>query len=419
MAFSHENFNDDIFEVESFMGIEHTIESLIPVTEGYVGRTKETQIIEDNCAALCKKWKDASIAKVSMADIHNSKEIRNIEAAIEKLTGFRKVDIVVFNKTQVNAYTMPRSMLVRCAENRMPTMPTAHGKRYYDESHQYYCYIALYAQIFVELLPEEATALILHEVGHNFDHTITFWMFDMYFWAMSLPSAPLGPIMAYLRTEVRAGIDTIVKVLDYIPIVPLAKNYFMETMKIFGMILGPLGAATTIANILNAVANNPSGAIMGGLQVHQETFADSYVTSLGYGDAMIHAINKWDTVNYTTKHGALIEAWTGSGSAAAALMLMFVDPHPEHQSRARKILDDMKNVSEDKNVPPKMRAVIKADYARAKKAYDDFLQVDPDERNAVCTRFARKMKEACFGGKVDFRVLILSLLNAESAVQGR
>jgi hypothetical protein len=185
------------------------------------------------------------------------------------------------------------------------------------------------------------------------------------------------------------------------------------------MLLGPLGALSKIGTLLQHSADNPASAISGGLRVHQEVFADSYVNSLGYGDAMIHALGKLDQRNYSTKINPVVELWTGSGDAACAILLMFIDPHPENQSRAKQILNDMKRVSEDKNVPPHLRKAIKEDYARQKKAYDDFVNADPDERNAVCTRFARRMKENIFGGRVDFRLVLLSLVGGTSAMQSR
>ena len=413
--FSLEKFNDDMFEVESFLGMDHTLESLMPVIEGYVGRNKHTQKIEDACRSLCKKYKGASIPTISTAEINNSKEITEIQRAIEDLTGFKTVDIVVFNRSIVNAYTLPKSCIQRIATNKMPTVPTAHGKLYYDDSHSYYCLIVLYAELFAKLEADEVTAFILHEVGHNFDHTLTWFLFDAYVWVLTMPGAPLSPLINWFRTEVRASYEHIVKILDYIPLVPIVRNYFDETLKGLGMLLGPLGGATTLLNVLEQIIKNPTGMVISGSRVHQELFADSYVTALGYGDAMIHALNKVDTEYYSTKNGALVEAWTGSGQAAAAILLMFVDPHPENQSRARRILDDMEDLSKNKDLPPKFRKAVAEDHKRCKKAYNDFLEVDPDERNAVCTRFSRRLKESCFNGKVDFRLLLVNLLGGTRA----
>jgi Zn-dependent protease with chaperone function len=399
--------------------MEYSPESLDYTMEGYVGKTKETERIEKACAAICKEYKDASIAQVSLAKIHDSKEIREIERAIEDLTGFRRVNIIVKNDKVFNAYTMPGSMCVKAITNKMPNMPTAHGKKYYDESHGYYCMIVLHATIFAELEPDECTAIILHEVGHNFDHTMTNWLFDLYVWAITLPSGPLSALFNIYRTEIQTGIETIVKILDYIPIFPLFANYIGEGLRALDMLLGPLGATTTIYRLLTYAERNPGTAILGMTRVHQETFADSYVNSLGYGDPMIRAINKIDTRNYSTKINPAIELWTGAGQAASAILLMFMDPHPENQTRAKNILDDMKRASEDKDMPAHVRKAIKEDYKRQKKAYDDFLKVDPDERNAVITRFARRFKESLFGGRVDFRVVLMNLLGGTSAMRNR
>lgn len=418
--FSLREINEDLYQIESYFDLDYSPESLDIALEGYVGKTKETERIEKACKAICDQYKGSGIVGTSLAKIHDSREIRDIERAIEDLTGFRKVSIIVANTTDVSDMgTVPGSMCVKAVMNKFPSMPTAHGKRYYDESHGYYCYIALPAGLFAEFEPDECTAWILHEVGHNFDHTMTCWLFDLYLWAITLPSGPFSALLNVYRTEYNMAIDTIVRVLDYIPIWPLFNNFVGETIRHLDMLLGPLGVYSTIYRLLNHACKYPTSTTIGMLTVHQETFADSYVNSMGYGDAMIRAINKMDTRDYSTRTNPLFELWTGSGKAACAILLMFMDPHPEAQTRAKNILNDMKRVAEDKNVPPQMRKAIKADYERQKKAYDDFLKVDPDERNGVITRFARRFKESLFGGRVDFRVVLMQLLGGTSAMHGR
>jgi hypothetical protein len=417
--YSLREINDDMFNIECLFNIPFSKESLDFTMEGYLGKTKETAIIEDNCKVLCKKYKGASIVDISKADIHNSTEIKNIQNAIEKLTGFRQVSIIVKNNITLNAYTVPGSMLVKTSVNKFPNMPTAHGKKYFDESHSYFCLIVLNASMFAELEPDECTAFILHEVGHNFDHTLTYWLFDLYVWACTLPSGPLSVILNVYRTEVRAAVDNVLKLLDYIPILPILSNYGTETIRKFGMLLGPLGAVTNISLIIMNAIDNPTAAILGGTRVHQEVFADSYVNSMGYGDAMIRALNKVDKRDYITNVNPALELWTGAGSAATAILCMFMDPHPENQSRAKHILNDMKELANNKDIPANVRKAIKDDYARQKKAYDDFLEVDKDERNARCTRFARKFKESVFGGRCDFRLVLLKLLGGTSAMHNR
>jgi Zn-dependent protease with chaperone function len=394
-------------------------DSLDMTTEGYVGRVKETQEIEKNFKVLHERYKNAGLVDISLADIHGSREIKNIESALEDLTGFRKVDIIVKNETVVNAYTCPGSLVCRAISNDMPTIPTDHGKRYYDKSHSYYCMIVIYAKMFEMMEADELTATVLHEIGHNFDHTISNWLFDLLIWVMTIPSGPIGVLKNIFRTQVQYIIDSLLKVLDYIPIIPILKNFGVETIRGFGMLLGPLGAVSQISSIIQNVADNPAGAALGGIRVQSETFADSYVNSMGYGDAMIRAFNKMEQWNYVTKHGGFIEFWTGSGYVAASMLMMFIDPHPEMQSRARYMLDEMEKTAKDKDVPPHMRKALAEQHKRMEKAYKEFLQADKDERNATCTRFARRIKESLFGGKVDIRLVLLQLMNARSAMQSR
>ena len=394
-------------------------DNLMPATEGYVGKTKECLAIEKQCAILCARYHDAGFIDTATADIHDSREIHNIEELLEDLTGFRQVKIIVMNKNQMNAGTCPGSVVIRNVTSEMPNCPTDHGRRYYDKKHHYFCMIVINAEMFVQMDPDEVTAFILHEVGHNFDHTLSYWLFDCITWIATLPSGPLSILMKAYAPEISWGWHSLFKILEYIPLVPIFKNLRISLIRGFGMLLGPLGAYTSIINVLERIADNPAGAALGASMIHRETFADSYAASMGYGDALIRGLNKMDKENYITKAGPVVEAWTGAGSAAAALVLMFCDPHPENQSSARLILDDMERATHDKTIPPNMRAALAADHKRCKQAYEEFVSADKDSQNAICTRFSRKLKEALFNGKVDFRLLIMRLFNAQSALQQR
>ncbi len=394
-------------------------DSLDMTTEGYVGRVKETAKIEAACKKICDKYKGKGIVSISNAEIHGSPEIKEIEEAIQDLTGFRKVDIVVQNDTRPNAATAKKSIICRAISNEMPLMPTEHGKRYYDKSHDYYCHIELNAGIFAEFEPDECTAFILHEVGHNFDHTLSFWLFDIFMWIITLPAGPISILRNIFRVQIQFVIDSLFKLLDYLPIVPIVRNLRIETLRSFDILLGPLGVTSKIFKYLERIEKDPESLLIGGIRVHSEMFADSYVNSMGYGDALIRAVNKLEKREYVTKNGPVIEFWTGAGEVSTALMAMFLDPHPEAQTRARLLLDDMEKTSKDSTLPSHMRRSLAEQHKRMKKAYDEFVEADPVERDAVCTRFARRMKESLFGGKIDLRALAVILLGGTSAMRGR
>ena len=428
----------NIFEFENSMPdssyLDFVKEDMDYVIEGFVGKTKECLAIEKEFASIKKEFglnadKDESyknyvlnknIINKSVKNVNDSKQMKNIAAQLCKLTGFNQVFIVVRNLMINNAYTMPGCSLIRSATTEMPSLPTEHGKRYYDSSHQYQCYICLYIEMIDALTPEELTACVLHEIGHNFDFTITTYIFDMIYWATCIPGGPVTMLFNILRTQIRFGYDTILSWLDRTAILPILANLGFTLERFLSVWTGPLGKLSVVGTILGNIAqSNPVNAAFGFFGFGKETFADSYATSLGYGPYIISMMNKLDTIDVVTKFGIIPELYTSIGLGPCAVLLMLVDPHPEAQTRCKIILDDMEKVTKDPDLPKEMRKTVKANYEQCKKAYDAFLETDPDERNAVVTRWTRNIKEKIFNGKVDFRAALWSICGAKSAVQSR
>ena len=136
--------------------------------------------------------------------------------------------------------------------------------------------------------------------------------------------------------------------------------------------------------------------------VGADKFADSFAAAYGYGPELISALDKEDRYFLTTNRGVLADTWTWMGDACATIVFMFINPHAENQTRARMMLDDMKKLSESKDVPPHVKKVALKDYQLCKKAYDDFLQVEKSDRDAICLRLSRNFKEEALAGKASF-----------------
>lgn len=409
-------------EDSSFMDLDFTLseENLEYIIEGYVGKTKECKEIESLFADMKRKYfpdGENTLLRTSFTDLNDSVEKKAIERQLEKLTGFGEVHILIFNDNDVNAMTCPQSLITRSTSS-MPSLPTAHGERYYDASHSYFCYIKLYSGLIAELTPGEITAFVLHEIGHNFDHTLTAYLFEVIIWGESIVAGPFTMLCNLFRAQISYVNDLIVKLLDYTKIFPLLKNVVQNVNRFIGMALGPLGKSTKIGLMALNGYYDPIGTALGGIRFQQEAFADSYTTAMGYGPEMISAMDKLDQRDVITHHGVIPEFWTGFGSGALCIMLMLCDPHPEEQTRCKLILEAMEDVAKDPTVPRSMRKQVLDEYKRTQKAYDAFVEADPDHRNAVITRFTRELKDNFFGGKVDFRSWIYNLTNPERATNG-
>ena len=382
------------------------------VTEAYVGKSKECLKLESEFSKLKNQYEKDGGSELSRAvntNIANSDSVARIEKIISKMFGFRNTYLVIRSNTMVNAMTAPRSTLISNT-TKHPGRVVENGKRYYDADHNYTCYLFMYSEIFHELTPAELTACLIHEVGHNFDNTISAYLFDTLFWAIDLAFS--GGIMRLFGPEVMFFQQTIGKLLDKTKIWPALWGVHDLTIKYLSILLGPIGKVSKLSNIAQAVSMNPNpGLLIGGFRFESEAFADNFAASYGYGPEVISMADKFDRLGLITNKGFLPELWTGLGDGPMCILLMLIDPHPENQTRARMVLDEMKKCSEDRQNPPGLRKAIAKNYVECKKAYDKFLQVEKDDEYGRITRLVRGIKDKYLGGKMDVRACLLALTN--------
>jgi Zn-dependent protease with chaperone function len=412
---------DDIISldpsIESFL-IDAELQS---VTEGFVGKTKNIEAITKNFKVLVDKYKDIGedIIKVATTDINNSKEIRNIEQLIEEEFGFGTAVVFVENTVMANAMTFPKSAMLRKLSNDMPEAPLGHGGRYYDKNHSYFFTVNITARLFSLLTAEELTAILLHEIGHNFDITLSCYILDIIGWICCLPVGALKTtaldtlLHKLLGPYIGAGKFWILKLLDAMVIPAILGNLFLTVHNGIKHVLGPLGATTELVeNVVNQINSNGAGNFLAqipvsGLGVGREKFADSFANSYGYGPSLISALDKMEQNKMVMNRGSFVEAWTWSGQAIIVPVMMLLDPHPETMSRCHMIMEDARKASEDPRMPAKLRAVAKENYKQCVKAYKYYKDM-PDRENSAL-KFSRNLKDRIFGGRMDIRTYLYTM----------
>ena len=395
---------------EAFISLDQF--DLSPALEGFIGKTDNLKKIELSLAPLCERYRDTDLLTLSTANIDGSPEIKMVEKLISDEFGFGSTNIIVFNKTVMNAYTCLNSRVIRDLTTGCPTLPTRHGEKYYDSKHSLFVYICLYAELFRYLTPGEIVALLLHEIFHCLDLTTTYFIMDVIGWILALPN-PLawlfkiiGPHYAFIK-------DKIWKILDYLVIPPILENLGLTANKFAGMALGPLGGACTMMEFLRFKADqlmhDPLAIPAGFFGVAMEHFADTGVTAYGYSAEFISAMKKMDEYDIITHHGKLPEFWTMSANAFTWLPLLFLDPHPHVSSRTKNTLLLAKELANDPNMPKSYRTKAMANYKAAEKAYKRYLDVQEDERERGVLSWTRNCQDKWFPHGVDFRTYFLGM----------
>ena len=403
------------FEFES-LGFESLLFDtdfmLQPTTEGYVIKSKYIAEMEKCVTALHDSVKNASELELSIkaSALSTNPNVKELELLLQKEFGFGWIDINIDASAYINAVTVPNSAIIGKITRSIPQLPVEHGGRYYDSNHERFVFINFTAGTIAKLEPDEIMAIMLHEIGHVFDITLTTFLVDLVLWILAASNgvgAIFGRIIEPLKTLITLkGLQW----LDYLIIPAILKNLLFIGNTALSKVLGPLGGVTQIASICTTAMQNFSlKSFVPFANFAGERFADSFVTAYGYGDALIRALDKVDQKSYSTGTNKFFEVWSWSGGALIVPLMILIDPHPETQTRCKMILEDCEKAMKDPTMPKKMRPIAQQRYKIAKKAYENYLAMPDEEQANAGARFARATKEKLFGGKLDFRSYIFKL----------
>ena len=147
--------------------------NMVPVKEEYYGSSPNLKKAEKALEVIVKKIQSCGELEVVTLNINQSKENEIICKCFEKEFGFKQMHLFWANDSVPNAYTMPGGVLL----NQRPGIRKL-GKResdkYYDSDHQYDCWVVVIMLMVhaLHLSARETMAIILHEIGHNFDNTV-------------------------------------------------------------------------------------------------------------------------------------------------------------------------------------------------------------------------------------------------------
>lgn len=145
-------------------------DKLDPIVKGFAAIKAEIEAQTTGAGANPKKkynTKDANMA------FWRSLNFKTLEDAIQKVFGLRSVQIDfkfdAFNYKSGKFMYTPWMNCYTYTENRYPIDGLVTDKGFYDSTHSINMYLCFTLPAFVNLGPEELTALFLHEFGHNID----------------------------------------------------------------------------------------------------------------------------------------------------------------------------------------------------------------------------------------------------------
>lgn len=408
------------------------LDSVGAFTEAYFGKSSTLIEIEQVMNSLVELIKKKPFHNYSSHEY--TKQLQNL---ITKQFGFKDT-IITWTHTPDTA---PFVGTLSGLDNLNPSFNTKYGKEsgYYDTKHKHVCVIHCSTALVsaYNVTGPEYTAILLHEIGHNFDKsiykalTIIFGMLKSFVTfginmpmdgSRPQPSVHVNPIggasstaQATLMslTPVKRAYGTITKFVDTIIYGnPILRNYFKIMMafssklsRFVTSIFAPIGLITTVPA---SIILSPITHLMTTTTRKSEEFADSFATAYGYGTELASGLSKLQThgflKNIDKNPKGISKVFLDLTMAYLELTESFMVPtHGTSATRAQSMIDGLKRDLSSEDIDPEVKRYIEAEIAGLEEALKMQITVssNPDTHLPI-TLGVRRLIYNIFDGRTDF-----------------
>lgn len=408
---------------EPEVNLEQYTEQLLSITEAYFG----DDILKKAQTHLSNYRKD--VMENSSFLKYSHPELIAFDREIEKIFGFYVFDLNVVEANMTNACTMPVSW--KLGYNlRNPNKCTFNRKTgyKYDPDLKYCCSMEIYTGIFTnpQYTDREVMAVILHEIGHNFQEVALDYEGKFGLNAIKKNMA----VLMYFRVIIDAIVDSIVRgnpTIAINTIKSLVEGLFTDSMMfgrieadatkwfarsfpaafrmldIFASATGKVSAfvmdiiasafylfntfllynpATLLLNVgITLIGGlNPINLVTLGVAYNDERFADNFATMYGYGPETASVQKKFAThsfsnsvekaLNYSPMIGAMADLVWAPIKVASGMF----DEHPSTTVRINDQAALLRKELERNSNNPRMKQQIKKEMLEVEaiaKEFDD------------------------------------------------
>lgn len=380
------------------------------LNEAYFGKTKDVLNIEKAISAFRKKYAKSDNYHIYELDdtdfnaMQKDKLKRNIEKAFEDCFGFGVCELTIYGNVMMNAFTIPVGQRFD-TDNRKALIVTPSGYKY-DRSADFALIIGCFAGLMCnyKYTDAEVTAILLHEVGHNFSGSVNHRIgilegvcktFNFLTAMINLCILNPFPLMVYNNSVAKWLIDFEKKLYKEYPNLMLFKDSVLYWINFYRNLINELNFVSKAINFLaipvnyiNIIINFLLQKVIGMLLYpsrifHEfygysdEKFADQFATMYGYGPELASAMEKTPSFNYGLATQKLFEDNLPILSAMYDLttfplmaIITALDPHPANIERLESSIRVLKVEAQYCN--PGMRSRLNKDIAILERQRDEY-----------------------------------------------
>lgn len=403
--------------------------------EAYFGKTKELLAAEHQLDTFRKKYMGRYVMNMR---VNSDPDLLEFDRMMEDIFGFGCFTIHVHNEMLANAFTMPIDFRIDVDSSAI--LADERGFKF-NKNMDYACICGIYSGIIFndQFTTPEVMAIILHEIGHNFNSainkksgvivdfykTLEFCINLMYF---NVPALVKGtnayrkfvdktgkkwrtedkmPIVVYdafnqVVNFAKAGMTTL---SDIIRVFSLGSLTLISALYNFGM---------TIIKNINNIPQLVISIFGKKLMYNSELSADNFVTMYGYSSELGTALNKLGG-----KEGASASAVMGVFDKIPVvstamhfvefpvyILFGLLDEHPNDMARIKDQMDMLNYELSKEDIDPKMKSIMKQDLALCNEALLALTDISEGARDPyLCRKLYNNLvqgataKDRLFGGR--------------------
>lgn len=412
--------------------------------EVYIGKNKDILAMERQLGKYRAKYMSGM-----KGDAYYDEDIRKFESMVEDYFGFDCFQLLVKDIKIGNAFTYPLGMRFDIKNPKKMIISNSKGFKFKKEA-KYAGIVMVYSGLMFnrEFTDEEIMAVILHEIGHNFQSALNeqVGILNGYHKALLIPVLflqvlmdPLNgitdivsTILGLTNTARKINIKLTRYLIDINPIFKFAAtvcnqtsdiitNLLLEgnslkdilTLGIFNVAYAVYGSMVTVLNFLV----HPLIAALISLPIKtknkmEEKIADNFATIYGYGPAQGRALAKLEDSEKSNlmvfdsimRKIPVLGKLYQMNSDIAYIIIMQFDEHPHNVYRISSQIAMLENELKKSDLKPEMKKRIQNDLKQLKKDTNAYLQTSNGIRdnNFIAKAYAKFLAENSSGRLRDY-----------------
>lgn len=442
---SYQSIDESFVDFDTYKTV---LESCGYFTEAFYGKTATLLEAEKVMAQMIE-----AMHSNPLGDYTNSSLNEKLCSLLEKQFGFRKV-YIVWKRTA----NMAPNVFSLCSSDicfKGSTIVTVNKKKgYYDKTHSHVCLIVASSTMVsqLDLSASEYMAILLHEIGHNFDYSpymvlrVAMTMISQvtqqfknndrsnYFRRMhGLPEDHVTPIVnsaIQIGATTNPGKITIAEfnkftemIFDKLNLLKVLARAITNTVSIvakgFEMFFSPIVSLSLPVFILLSplIHLTSTGARK------SEIFADSFAVSYGYAPDLSSALSKLEGANLLNYRASDPKAETGLirimkdiAMANRYVLSVFADAsgHGSMDTRIKGQIDQIKTEIKSQGYPKEVQLELLKQLSETEKCYDSYLKIGDSEARLTLTAWVRNLLITLFNGNTDFIVKLFPNIDIDN-----